>query len=189
MKRVWKKILITIAVALGVMGSFGAQTVSAIPVQQTQLTDGGGGGGSSSSSSTTDGTEGTDSTSTSTTPTTTTTTTTTTSGSNCVNTNLFGCVPVDKNGGGIKRLLGLILRIFLYGIGVVAVIGVVIAGIMYLTARDNEQQLAKAKTRLIEVAIGLLVWAMLFTILQWLIPGFDTNMMEEFTNTSSSSTP
>lgn len=73
----------------------------------------------------------------------------------------------------IKDLLLLIAKILLYGIGVAAVIGVVIAGIMYLTAADNEQKMAKSKLLLKEVVIGLLLWAALFSILNWLIPGFN----------------
>ncbi len=95
-----------------------------------------------------------------------------------VDTNLFGCVPVDEQGSGIKRLLSLIVTVLLYGIGAAAVVGVVWAGILYLTARDNEAQAAKAKTRLIEVAIGLVAWAMLFTLLQWLIPNFTENTLD-----------
>ena len=71
----------------------------------------------------------------------------------------------------INALLKLVVNILVYGLGALAVIGVVIAGILYLTARDNEQQVAKAKTRLIEIVIGLVAWAMLFTLLQWLVPG------------------
>ena len=92
-----------------------------------------------------------------------------------VHTNLFGDVDTDADGSGIKRLLSLIVTVLLYGIGAAAVIGVVWAGILYLTARDNEAQAAKAKTRLVEVAIGLIAWAMLFTVLQWLIPNFTGN--------------
>lgn len=96
----------------------------------------------------------------------------------CVQTNLFRCVEVDEEGSGIKQLLSLIVTVLLYGIGAAAVVGVVWAGILYLTARDNEAQVAKAKTRLIEVAIGLIAWAMLFTILQWLIPNFTEDTLE-----------
>lgn len=95
-----------------------------------------------------------------------------------VDTNLFGEVEVDSKGTGITRLLQLIVNILLYGIGIAAVVGVVVAGILYLTARDNEAQVAKAKTRLIEVVIGLLAWAMLFTLLRWLIPGFTGNEIQ-----------
>ncbi len=103
----------------------------------------------------------------------------------CVDTNLFGdCssgggINTDDQGSGIKRLLSLVVTVLLYGIGAAAVIGVVWAGILYLTARDNEAQVAKAKTRLIEVTIGLIAWAMLFTLLQWLIPGFTGDELEQ----------
>lgn len=76
------------------------------------------------------------------------------------------------------KLLSLVVTVLLYGIGAAAVIGVVIAGILYLTARDNEAQMAKAKTRLVEVAIGLIAWALLFTLLQWLIPNFTGDELE-----------
>ena len=49
----------------------------------------------------------------------------------------------------IEKLLKLVANIMLYGLGAAAVIGVIVAGIMYLTAKDNEQQVAKAKKRLL----------------------------------------
>ncbi len=73
---------------------------------------------------------------------------------------------------GIGGLLKLVANIMLYGLGAAAVIGVIIAGIMYLTAKDNEQQVAKAKKRLLDVVIGLVAWAALWTVLNWLIPNF-----------------
>ena len=75
----------------------------------------------------------------------------------------------------IGELLHLIANIMLYGLGAAAVIGVIIAGIMYLTAKDNEQQVAKAKKRLFDVVVGLVAWAALWTVLNWLIPDFHWN--------------
>lgn len=77
----------------------------------------------------------------------------------------------------VNSILKLVVSILLYGLGAVAVIGVIIAGILYLTARDNEQQVVKAKTRLFEIAIGLVAWAVLWTVLHWLIPGFDDSLL------------
>lgn len=77
----------------------------------------------------------------------------------------------------IGGLLKIIFNVLIYGIGAAAVLGVLIAGIQYMTARDNEGQVAAAKKRLYEVVIGLIAWAAMFTILNWLIPGgvnFDT---------------
>lgn len=73
--------------------------------------------------------------------------------------------------GSIEDLLKLVVSILVLGLGVAGVVGVVWAGILYLTARDNEQQAARAKTRLIEVAIGLVAWALMYTALQFLVPG------------------
>lgn len=77
-------------------------------------------------------------------------------------------LPEDLTMGGLLRL---ILNILVYGLGIAAVIGVVVAGIMYMTARDNEQQVAKAKTRLTWVVGGLVAWAVMFGVANWLIPG------------------
>ena len=71
----------------------------------------------------------------------------------------------------IEGILNLVLDILVYGIGVAAVIGVVVAGILYLTARDNEAQAATAKRRLLEIVIGLIIWAAMWSILKLLIPG------------------
>lgn len=71
----------------------------------------------------------------------------------------------------IEDILKLVLNILVYGLGAAVVLGVIIAGIMYMTARDNEAQVAKAKTRLFEVVIGLIAWAVMFAVLNWLVPG------------------
>lgn len=72
---------------------------------------------------------------------------------------------------GIDDILKLILNIVVYGLGAAAVLGVVIAGILYMTARDNETQVATAKRRLYEIVIGLVAWAIMYAVLQWLLPG------------------
>lgn len=91
-----------------------------------------------------------------------------------VDTNIIGGdsgVDVGDGKTAIEKILKLIANILIYGLGVAAVLGVVIAGIMYMTARDNEQQVAKAKMRLFEVVIGLIAWAVMFAVLNWLLPG------------------
>lgn len=72
---------------------------------------------------------------------------------------------------GIEEILKFILQVIVYGLGVAAVLGTIIAGVLYLTARDNESQVTKAKTRLYEVVIGLIAWALMYAVLNWLIPG------------------
>ena len=72
---------------------------------------------------------------------------------------------------GIDGLLKLILNILVYGLGAAAILGVIIVGIQYMTSRDNEQQATQAKKRLYEIIIGLVAWAAMFAVLNWLIPG------------------
>lgn len=89
-----------------------------------------------------------------------------------VDTNIIGGGGVEvSDGQGIYAILRLIVTILTYGLGVAATIGVVIAGVMYLTAKDSPDKVAAAKKRLLEVVLGLVAWAMMAAVLNWLIPG------------------
>lgn len=90
----------------------------------------------------------------------------------CVETSLFGCVDGD-NGSGIFFILNIILTVMTFGVGIAGTIGIVIAGIQYSTAKDNDQQIAKAKMRIFQIVIGMVIWATLYTALKWLLPGFN----------------
>ena len=61
------------------------------------------------------------------------------------------------------------------GIGIVGVIGISIVGIQYITASSNEQQATKAKRRIFEIVIGLIIFVTLYIITQWLVPGGKLN--------------
>lgn len=79
---------------------------------------------------------------------------------------------VDKGDGtGINKMLQFVLSFVVYGLGAAAILGLVIVGIQYMTARDNEAQMTKAKTRLIEIVIGLVAWGIMYAALNFLIPG------------------
>lgn len=95
-------------------------------------------------------------------------------GENQVQTSILGgggCIEIDQNGGNIFKILNTILTILTYGVGIAGTLGIVISGIQYLTAKDNEQQMVKAKSRLINIVIGLAAYAFMWAFLQWLIPG------------------
>ena len=82
-----------------------------------------------------------------------------------------GCYTDDGEGSGVYEILLIVLNILTAGVGVLGVLGLVISGVTYLTARDNEQQVAKAKQRILQIVIGLAIFAVLYVGLQWLIPG------------------
>jgi hypothetical protein len=64
-----------------------------------------------------------------------------------------------------------IIRFLSAGVGIAVVGGIVYGGILYLTARDNSGQTQKAVTVIINAVIGLLLYIMMFAILNFLIPG------------------
>lgn len=56
-------------------------------------------------------------------------------------------------------------------IGVVATAGIVYAAILYASAQDNAGQVSKAKTIIMDVAIGLFLYGFMIVIINWLVPG------------------
>ena len=89
----------------------------------------------------------------------------------CIDTLLFGQVCDDCHGSAIFQMVGHVVSFLTGGIILLATIGVIIAGIMILTSKDNAQQLAKAKKRLVEVIIGIVVFAGMSLIADFLLPG------------------
>ena len=88
-----------------------------------------------------------------------------------VDTAIIECSDDDGHGGAIFEILAIVLNIVTYGVGAAAVIGVMIAGFQYMTAKDNPAQVSKAKNRLIQIAIGLAIWVLFWGVLQFLLPG------------------
>lgn len=71
---------------------------------------------------------------------------------------------------GVWEITNLVFNIATMGVGILATLGIVIVGIQWLTAKDNEQQVAKSKNRLLNIVIGVLVWGLMWLIASWLIP-------------------
>ena len=63
------------------------------------------------------------------------------------------------------------IKWFSLGLGILAVFGLIISGIQYAAAQDNPQAVAGAKTRIYNIVIGIVIYAFMFGLLQWLIPG------------------
>lgn len=84
---------------------------------------------------------------------------------------IFSC-PDDAEGADLFLTpLAAVLNVMTIGVGVLATVGIVWSGIIYLTARDNEALVVKAKRRLIEIGIGLVVYTVMFSFLSFVIPG------------------
>jgi len=98
-------------------------------------------------------------------------------GPNCVQTSILGNGEVCDNGEGdsIKHILDLVVDIMTIGIGILGVVGISVVGVQYLTAGGSEEKTRKAKRRLFEIVIGLVAYALIYAVLNWLLPGFNTN--------------
>ncbi len=83
------------------------------------------------------------------------------------------CLKDDQKGSGVIYILNFVLDILTIGIAIIAVIGVVVSGITYLTAGDNENKTRVAKQRIYEIVIGLITYAAVYALLKWLLPGFN----------------
>ena len=87
----------------------------------------------------------------------------------------------------IIELIKLVINILTAGIGVLATIGMIICGYTILTARDNEAQVSKAKKRLLEIVIGLVVWILGTLLVNLLLPTFSGTVQNPgYINSSSS---
>ena len=94
-----------------------------------------------------------------------------TDSSHVTETVFFGNVKDDGSACGVFTILNTVVDIMSIGIGILAIIGITIVGIKYLTAGGNEEQTRKAKHRMLQIVIGLVVYAALYAGIQFLLPG------------------
>lgn len=92
-----------------------------------------------------------------------------------VETSILGgdtkCVDVGTKGEGIYGILGTVIKVLTYLIGILGTVGLVISGIQYMTAGGNESQVIKAKNRIFNIVIGLVAYGLMATFLNFIIPG------------------
>lgn len=72
----------------------------------------------------------------------------------------------------ITCVLSLVINIMTYGIGVLGVVGIVLSGIQYITSQGDPAKMTKAKNRIVQVVIGLVIYAVMYAALFFLVPGF-----------------
>lgn len=77
----------------------------------------------------------------------------------------------DTTGSPVVALLVLVIQILTGLVGVVAIGAFIYAGIMYSSAGSESSQIAKAKEIMVNTVIGLLIFAAMAVILNYLIPG------------------
>ena len=63
-----------------------------------------------------------------------------------------------SSGVGIKNMTRFVMNLMLGGVAVVGTIGIVVCGFMWMMARDNEAMVIRAKVRLLEITVGMIVF-------------------------------
>lgn len=104
----------------------------------------------------------------------------------CVDTMMFGQVCDACDGGAIFKIVSFFLKTVSMGVLVLAVIGIIICGVTILTAGSEPAKVARGKRRLIETVIGIVVYALMFTIINFIIPG---GVVTSSLDTSTTSCP
>lgn len=91
-----------------------------------------------------------------------------------VPTSIIGC---DQSGGngvensGLWGILLLVINILTASIGVAAVGGIVYGSILYTSAGGDAANVKKAKEIIVNVVIGLVAYAVMYSFLNYIIPG------------------
>lgn len=80
----------------------------------------------------------------------------------------FNCENVDNP---ILALLFGIIKFVTYGIGIIITLAIVISGIQYATAQGDPGTVKKARTRIFNAVVALLLYLFSFAILNYLVPG------------------
>jgi hypothetical protein len=76
-----------------------------------------------------------------------------------------------KTGGAVVNYLRGWLGLLNGAIALIVMLMIVVAGIQYVTSLANPSSVAAAKKRLTNAILALVMWLMMFAVLQFLIPG------------------
>lgn len=87
------------------------------------------------------------------------------------NTDKDGDGKVDYNETGVWAILVIAIKILTAGVGVLALAGIVYGAILYTSAGGNAEQVKKAYGIFTNVVIGVIAFAGMWTLLNFLIPG------------------
>jgi hypothetical protein len=81
------------------------------------------------------------------------------------------CVPNDQEGGAIYEFVRLVTRYAAGLFGLVLVFMLVISGVQYTTSAGNPEAVKSAKGRIANALIGLILFILMFGLLDFIIPG------------------
>lgn len=89
---------------------------------------------------------------------------------NCAETSVI-MVNCEDDDSGVWQLLIITLNILTAGVGIAAVGGIVWGALKYASAKENADQVKQAKDIIKNVVIGILLYAGMYLMINFLIPG------------------
>lgn len=88
-----------------------------------------------------------------------------------VETSVIKCDANQTGDKAIFAVIAMVIRIMTAGIGILAVGAVIFGAVLYATSGNNPENVKRAKNIWINTVIGLMLFAFLYTITNFLIPG------------------
>ncbi|MBR3378415.1 Ig-like domain-containing protein [Candidatus Saccharibacteria bacterium] len=76
----------------------------------------------------------------------------------------------NKDATGISNVVNFILTILTGGAVVAGTIGLIVCGVMWMSARDDEVAVVKAKRRMANIVIGVVAWVLVYALANLVIP-------------------
>lgn len=71
----------------------------------------------------------------------------------------------------VNNYLNPVIDFLAAGVGIIVTSMIVIAGIQYITSQDNPQAVSAARNRIFNAVIALVIFGLMYALLQWLVPG------------------
>ena len=71
---------------------------------------------------------------------------------------------------GISSVVSMVIAILTGAVVIAGTIGIIICGVMWMTAADNEGQVVMAKKRILDIVIGVVAWVLLALLANLFIP-------------------
>ena len=78
---------------------------------------------------------------------------------------------IENSEEAIFEILGMILNIFTFGVGIAATGGFIFCGYQYITSKNEPAVIVKIKTRMLNIVIGLIIYFMFWGLIGLLLPG------------------
>ena len=76
-----------------------------------------------------------------------------------------------KDENGTIKIIDLVLSVMTSGITLLAMFGMIMAGMQYAAAGGRDEMIVQAKQRITAIVIGLTIWILLFVFVRWLLLG------------------